>query len=96
MKHLHQPNSGAGHSAPPIQVTVGEHQPLASFLPSPEPELDRKLKFADRVGISPRCLDNWLRDKKIPYLRVGKIVLIPWRDALAHLRRSYGINARGE
>lgn len=62
----------------------------------PEPDLDRKPRFAERAGISPRCLDNWLKQKRIPYLRVGKVILIPWREALAHLRRNYGINARGE
>jgi len=62
----------------------------------PEPDLDRKPRFAERAGISPRCLDNWLKLKRIPYLRVGKVVLIPWREALAHLRRNYGINPRGE
>ena len=62
----------------------------------PEPDLYRKRRFAECAGISPRCLDNWLKLKRIPYLRVGKVVLIPWREALAHLRRNYGINARGE
>jgi hypothetical protein len=38
----------------------------------PEPDLDRKLRFAERAGISPRCLDNWLKQKRIPYIAWGK------------------------
>ncbi|GDY22797.1 hypothetical protein LBMAG56_41440 [Verrucomicrobiota bacterium] len=95
MKDLNQPTPGAGQPTPQTPPSHGQH-PASSSPPKPEPELDRKARFAERVGISSRCLDNWLHDKKIPYLRVGKIVLIPWRDALAHLRRNYGINARGE
>ncbi len=63
---------------------------------SPEPDLDRKPRFAKRAGISPRCLDNWIHDKRIPYLRIGKVVLIPWREALEHLSRNYKVNADGK
>jgi excisionase family DNA binding protein len=61
-----------------------------------EPELDRKRKFAQRASVSPRCVDNWLHDRRIPFLKVGRTVLIPWREALEKLKRDYQINARGE
>lgn len=61
-----------------------------------EPDLERKTRFAQRASVSQRTCDNWIATKRIPYLRVGKIVLIPWREALEHLRRNYGINPRGE
>jgi hypothetical protein len=63
--------------------------------PTPEPDLDRKIRFAQRAGVSPRCLDNWIRDRRIPFLRVGKIVLIPWKEALGHLNHNYRVSPRG-
>lgn len=62
---------------------------------SPEPDLDRKRRFAQRVGVSPRCVDNWLHHRRIPFLRVGKVVLIPWKEAIDHLNRNYRITPRG-
>jgi excisionase family DNA binding protein len=59
-----------------------------------EPEFERKADFAKRVSVSVRCLDNWVRDKRIPYLKIGRTVLIPWREALATLNRKYRLNAR--
>ncbi len=61
-----------------------------------EPELDRKARFAQRASVSVRCVDNWLRDRRIPFLKIGRAVLIPWREALETLNRNYRLNARDE
>jgi len=61
-----------------------------------EPELDRKREFAKRVSVSVRSVDNWIHDRRIPYLKIGRTVLIPWREALETLNRNYRLNARGE
>jgi excisionase family DNA binding protein len=61
-----------------------------------EPELDRKRQFAQRASVSVRSVDNWIHDRKIPYLKIGRTVLIPWREALETLNRNYRLNARGE
>jgi excisionase family DNA binding protein len=61
-----------------------------------EPELDRKAQFAQRVSVSVRCVDNWIRDRRIPFLKIGRAVLIPWREALDTLNRNYRLNARSE
>ena len=61
-----------------------------------EPEFDRKRRFANRVSVSVRCVDNWIRDRRIPFLKVGRAVLIPWREAVDTLKRQYRRNARGE
>ena len=60
-----------------------------------DPELERKHQFARRVSVSVRAVDNWIRDRKIPYLKVGRTVLIPWKDALDELKRKYRLNATG-
>ena len=64
--------------------------------PAPRPEYDRKPQFAKRAAVSLRCVDNWIRDRRIPILRVGRTVLIPWREALDTLNRNYRLNARSE
>ena len=62
----------------------------------PEPELDRKKQFARRANVSVRTVDNWLADGRIPYLKIGRTVLIPWGDALSTLNRKYRLEAHGE
>ena len=68
--------------------------PPAAANSGPEPELDRKAAFAKRVSVSLRCVDNWIRDRRIPFLKIGRTVLIPWRDAIETLNRHYRLNAR--
>lgn len=63
---------------------------------SDNPDFDRKVEFARRVGISNRTCDNWIRHKRIPVVKVGRVVLIPWREALEHLNQRYRIHAVGE
>ncbi len=62
----------------------------------PEPELDRKARFAQRASVSVRCVDNWIHDRRIPFLKIGRTVLIPWREAFETLNRHYRLNPRGE
>jgi hypothetical protein len=59
-----------------------------------EPELDRKPRFAERASVSVRQVDYWIHDQRIPYLKIGRTVLIPWREALETLNRNYRRNAR--
>ncbi len=61
-----------------------------------EPEFDRKARFAQRASVSVHCVDNWIRDRRIPFLKIGRTVLIPWREALETLSRNYRLNPRGE
>jgi excisionase family DNA binding protein len=61
-----------------------------------EPEFDRKARFAQRASVSVRTVDNWIRQKRICYLKIGRTVLIPWREALETLNRNYRLNARHE
>ena len=61
-----------------------------------EPELDRKPQFARRASVSVRSVDNWIHDRRIPFLKIGRTVLIPWREALETLNRNYRLNARGD
>lgn len=71
-------------------------QPLTGTGQAAEPELDRKARFAQRASVSVRCVDNWIHDRRIPFLKIGRTVLIPWREALETLNRHYRLNPRGE
>jgi excisionase family DNA binding protein len=82
-----------GNSAKTMNATndIIGHAPVAA-----EPELDRKGRFAQRVAVSPRTIDNWMADGRIPFLKIGRTVRIPWRQALEVLNRNYRLNAREE
>ncbi len=64
--------------------------------PPDSPDLDTKTRFALRASISRRTVDNLIASRKIPYLRLSpRLLRIPWRDALDHLRRNYQVNPMG-
>lgn len=72
-------------------------QPVSGAASESEPEFDTKQIFAGRMRVSVRTVDHWLKDGKIPCLRLGgKIVRIPWKEARDHLLCNYRVNARGE
>lgn len=70
-------------------------QPVTGAGPAAEPELERKAHFARRISVSVRSVDNWIHDRRIPFLKVGRTVLIPWREALEALNRNYRLNPHG-
>jgi hypothetical protein len=59
-----------------------------------QPEFITKRVFSARMAWSVRTTDNFLRQRKIPFCKLGKIVRIPWPEAREHLLRNYKINAR--
>ncbi len=54
-----------------------------------------KQVFSERMAWSLRTTDNLLRQRKIPFCKVGKICRIPWPEARDHVLRNYRINATG-
>jgi hypothetical protein len=55
-----------------------------------------KKVFSERMSWSARTTDNFLKARKIPFCKLGKIVRIPWPEARDHVLRNYRINALGE
>jgi hypothetical protein len=53
-----------------------------------------KPTLARRLRKCPRTLDNWMREGRIPFLKIGRSVLFSWPDVLACLRERYTVNAR--
>jgi excisionase family DNA binding protein len=47
--------------------------------------LHTKRELAVRLRRSPRTVDLWMRQGKLPYLKIGKSVLFRWSDVLEKL-----------
>jgi excisionase family DNA binding protein len=50
-----------------------------------------KQEIAKRLRRSPRTVDAWMREGRLPYLKVSKSVLFDWGDVLAKLK-SFRVN----
>ena len=46
-----------------------------------------KPEVAKRVRKSKRTIDLWMRQGKLPYIKLGKSVLFDWRAVMEHLSR---------
>ena len=56
-------------------------------------EILKKTETAERLKISTRTLDEWMRAGRVPFIKVGKkTVRFRWADVLDHLHRNYGMN----
>jgi hypothetical protein len=47
--------------------------------------LHTKRELAVKLRRSPRTVDLWMRQGKLPYLKIGKTVLSRWSDVLEKL-----------
>ena len=55
-------------------------------------EILEKPETAQRLKISTRTLDQWMRGGKVPFLKIGKTVRFRWQDVLAHLQHNCRVN----
>jgi len=55
-------------------------------------ELLEKAETARRLKISTRTLDQWMRDGRVPYLKIGKTVRFRWTAVIAHLQQNCQLN----
>jgi len=55
-------------------------------------ELLEKSEIAERLKISIRTLDQWMRAGRVPFLKIGKTVRFRWADVLAHLTDKCRVN----
>lgn len=58
----------------------------------PDEMLLTKRQLSPKIQKSPRTIDNWMRDGRLPFLKVGRTVLFSWPDVLAALKARYGVN----
>jgi excisionase family DNA binding protein len=50
-----------------------------------------KKELAPKLRISRRSVDNWVRNRKIPYYKLGKSIRFRWADVLEKLN-AYRVN----
>jgi excisionase family DNA binding protein len=44
-----------------------------------------KWQLAEKLGIGKRTVDLWMKQKRLPFIKVGKTVRFRWPDVLARL-----------
>ena len=54
---------------------------------NPAEELLTKRELAVRLKKTPRCIEQWMRRRYLPYIKIGHTVLFRWRDVLEALER---------
>jgi excisionase family DNA binding protein len=74
---------------PDMETTVLEEQKPATDRASDG--LDTIRSLAPRLKRSPRTVQAWMREGKLPYMKVGKSVLFRWDDVVRKLN-SYRVN----
>lgn len=46
-----------------------------------------KIQLSERLQVSPRSVDNWMKQKRIPFIRLGKSVRFKWASVEGALDR---------
>jgi hypothetical protein len=64
-------------------VNIGNH--VEQITDRASDDLLVKSELAKKIRRSPRTVDLWMRQGKLPYLKVGKTVLFRWSDVLEKL-----------
>ena len=71
--------------AAPLELTP---EPVASTAVSHAgDELLTKRELAARLKKSPRCIEQWMRRRYLPYIKIAHTVRFRWRDVLEALER---------
>jgi hypothetical protein len=56
-------------------------QPLPSRLAESD-EMLTKRELAARLKKTPRCIEQWMAKRYLPYIKIGHTVLFRWKDVL--------------
>jgi hypothetical protein len=62
--------------------------------PAQPRELLNKKEFAARAKVTVRCLENWMARGIVPFLKIKKVVLFDWDDAVEHLKAHHQVRRR--
>lgn len=58
------------------------------------PTLVKKKELAKRLSVSPRTIDEWVRKRKIPFLKISpRFYLYDFEAVLAALRKHYQVDS---
>ena len=56
----------------------------AASRPAAEPYID-KLEVGQRMSLRPRTVDQWMKQGRLPYYKLGRAVRFKWSEVQAHL-----------
>ena len=54
--------------------------------------LINKKQMPQKLGVTPRTLENWMNEGFVPYIKIGRCVRYDLEDVMAALKRRYGRN----
>ena len=54
--------------------------------------LINKKQMAERLSVTPRTLENWMKRGLVPYIRIGRVVRYDLEEVMRTLKRRYGRN----
>jgi hypothetical protein len=61
----------------------------------PYTKLIKKKELAERLGVSPRTIDNWVAARAIPYLALSpRLHLFDYGQVIEALRKRYQVEVR--
>lgn len=50
-----------------------------------------KEQLGDHYGVRPRTVDRWMKERGIPYMKLGKVVRFDLEDVAKHLKEYYTV-----
>jgi len=62
----------------------------------PDEQYISKLEMARRMDVSSRTIEIWMREEKVPFVKIGRTVRFNWGDIREHLSRQQRLNAPPE
>ncbi len=71
-------------------MTATQSVPQTQAVPQPEPYID-KAEVARRLGVQVRTIDNWMREGKIVFFKIGRSVKFKWSDVDSFMRDRFRV-----
>ena len=87
MQPLSLPNRSASRLESTPESTHGGAPATSKAVSHAGEELLTKRELAARLKKSPRCIEQWMRRRYLPYIKIAHTVRFRWRDVLEALER---------
>jgi excisionase family DNA binding protein len=81
-------------TAEPVE-SDGSGRPLGSVSDAAKGDTQRlntKVEIAARLRKTPRTIDTWMADGRLPYYKIGRSVLFDWDDVQRHLNEYFHVS----
>ena len=62
----------------------------------PDEQYISKFEMARRMNVSTRTIEIWMREKRVPFAKIGRTVRFHWGDVREHLSRQQRLNTLPE